>query len=318
MLTALIAAGWFFGDKKTGLSKIGQDMKTKKMQTAAVTNVAYRSKESIKILFVGDMMFDRYIKQVADKRGVDFSFQKVQSILQGNDLVVGNLEGPITNQQSVSVNSVIGAKENYIFTFDPKFATALAKENIKLVNIGNNHILNFGSAGVESTREYLTNADVEYFGDPENESGRMKVKNIKGFEIAFVNFNQFVTGAEQKTLIDIAEAKNQKVDLVILYTHWGVEFVTGEPSDKIKNLAHEFVEAGADLIVGTHPHVVQAKEEYAGKMIYYSLGNFIFDQYFRPETQKGLAVQVEIAPNGKMQFRDFFVKLNNGGQTVQL
>lgn len=311
-LVALVAVGVFLTSKKTASFGI------KNEQVIAKETVARPEKKPIKILFVGDMMFDRYIRQIADKRGAGYSFQKIQSILQSNDLVVGNLEGPITDKQSVSIDSVIGSKENYIFTFDKKFAGVLEKENIKLVNIGNNHILNFGFPGVESTRKYLSETGVEFFGDPENEENRMKIEKLKGFEIAFVNYNQFVGQAEQKTLDDLDRARAQKVDLIILYTHWGTEFVTGQPSDKIKNLAHKFIENGADLIIGTHPHVVQDKEEYAGKMIYYSLGNFIFDQYFSPETKKGLAVQVEISPEKKLQFRDFSLKMATNGQTSQL
>ena len=145
----------------------------------------------------------------------------------------------------------------------------------------------------------------------------MAFLNKNGLKIAFLNYNQFEQDAEKKTLEDIKTAQNSKADEIILYTHWGKEFVP-EAADDIKNLAHEFVDAGVDLIIGTHPHVIQNKEEYRGKMIYYSLGNFIFDQYFSPETQKGMLVQVEIDSSKKMQFKESYVKIQNNGQTLQL
>lgn len=284
-------------------------------KTSAGTNLPVDKKGNVKIFFVGDMMFDRYIRQVSEKRGYSFAFQNVETLLKDNDLIVGNLEGPITDQASVSIASKMGEHDNYIFTFDPAVTNVLLKENIKLVNIGNNHISNFGSSGVESTRKYLTQSGIDYFGDPENENSRMIVENIKGMHIAFVNYNQFVSDSEQRTIVDINKAKRLKADFIILYTHWGVEF-SPEPTEKTKKMAHKFIDDGVDLIIGSHPHVIQTKEEYNGKMIYYSLGNFIFDQYFRPETQKGLAVQAEFdASTKKIILKDFQIKIASNGQT---
>jgi poly-gamma-glutamate synthesis protein (capsule biosynthesis protein) len=306
-------ASSFFSGKKTITINNNLDQKI-----SPIVNATEKPENGVSILFLGDMMFDRYIRQIGEKKGYSFPFQKVVSLLANNDLVVGNLEGPITNNQSVSLDSKMGEKNNYIFTFDPKLAKTLAEENIKLVNIGNNHIANFGSSGIENTRDYLTQSGVDFFGDPEKIDKRMTFKNVKWLNIAFVNYNQFVLNGKQKTVDDISKAKNVKADMIIIYTHWGKEFVD-QPDQKIKELAHEFVDAGADLIIGTHPHVVQSKEEYKGKMIYYSLGNFIFDQYFDPKTQTGLAVQITIIPmNKKIEFKEFQIKMKNNGQSLIL
>ncbi|HEX8974641.1 MAG TPA: CapA family protein [Patescibacteria group bacterium] len=312
-ITLALCVGFFYLEK----NMVSSNRKTGSLQIAPVAN-AVNSSESISILFVGDMMFDRYIRQMSEKNGYAFPFQKKESILKGNDLVVGNLEGPMTDNGSISVTSKMGERDNYVFTFDPKVAQTLKDEGIRLVNIGNNHITNFGDSGIESTRKYLSQANVEFFGDPENEKGRMAVEKIKSLKIAFVNYNQFVSGAQQKTLSDINKSKNLGADVVIVYTHWGKEFVS-EPDGDIKNLAHEFIDAGADLIIGSHPHVEQTKEVYKGKTIYYSLGNFIFDQYFSPETQKGMAVRIDIDPQTKnISFKEFQVMMQNNGQTKVL
>lgn len=315
LLALAIVAGLFLMGKKTASFEL-PIIAAKSGQVSEKVSVEPNEKKPIRILFLGDIMFDRYIRQVSDRKGYDFVFQKVDSLLNDNDLVVGNLEGPITESESVSVDSVIGSRNNYIFTFNPKISEQLAKENIKLVNIGNNHISNFAGSGIESTRKFLANSGIKFFGDPEEEKNRLVIENINNTKIAFVNYNQFVSGAQQKTLSDIEKAKGLS-DFVILYTHWGKEFLT-EPGDDIKVLAHKFVDSGVDLIIGSHPHVVQTKEEYKGRMIYYSLGNFIFDQYFDPNTQKGLIVQALIDPNDKrILSKDLSVKLEKNGQTRQ-
>lgn len=315
ILISFVAVLFFAAKKTISFESSGVIIK-KQQQKKLVDTVVAKNDKPIKILFVGDMMGDRYIRQVSEKRGYAFIFQKVDDLLKSSDLVVGNLEGPITDSQSVSVNSQIGERNNYIFTFDPKFGKALADENIKLVNIGNNHISNFADIGIESTRKNLADSNIDFFGDPKNENKRLKIENIQGFKIAFINYNQFVLDAKKKTFVDIANAKKSKPDLLILYTHWGAEFIS-EPSQKIKDLAHEFVESGVDLIIGSHPHVIQNKEQYKGKTIYYSLGNFIFDQYFDSKTKQGLAVEVEIDSVSKsMQFKEHALKMTNNGQTV--
>lgn len=268
----------------------------------------------IKILFLGDIMFDRYIRQVGEKKGYDFLFQGTDNLLKDNDLVVGNLEGPITDNQSVSMNSEFGARENYIFTFDPQVAEVLKNHNINLVNIGNNHILNFGSDGLEQTKKYLDNSDVRYFCDSNNSKLRIANYELQNLKIAFVCYNQFESGEEEKTFNDIKIAK-EKADLVVLYAHWGKEYETTILRN-MEVLAHQFVDAGVDLIIGTHPHVIQKKEEYHGKRIYYSLGNFIFDQYFNPNAVKGLAVKVIITPDNRdISFQEYDLQLKNNGQT---
>lgn len=309
---AIFACGFCFF-----LFKKGINAKNSGIDNGVAVQVASQfpaTKDKIKILFLGDLMFDRWIRQVSEKRGDDFVFQKVEKLFQSEDLVVGNLEGPITDKSSVSVASELGDHNNYIFTFPPQTAEILARENIKLVSLGNNHILNQGQAGLTETEKYLDSFGVSYFC---TDDLRFRIYDLRNIKIAFVCHNQFEDNAADKTLEDIKTAKKSNVDLVILYTHWGVEFAS-DPSQKIKNLAHEFIDNGADLIIGSHPHVVQTKEIYKGKTIYYSLGNFIFDQYFRDDTQKGIGVEAAIDPaTKKIDFKEYNFSLLKNGQTVQ-
>ena len=105
-------------------------------------------------------------------------------------------------------------------------------------------------------------------------------------------------------------------DYLIVYAHWGNEYET-TPTSQQTDLAHSFIDAGADFIIGSHPHVVQTKEEYKGKMIYYSLGNMVFDQYFSTETQKGLLIEADInTDSDSISFKETTIRLEVNGQTV--
>ena len=317
LLISLVLIGLFLVGRKTAsFENVKTDVVVEKKAVGIAKAVALAEVAgSVKILFTGDIMLDRYIRQISEKRGGGFFFAGVQDLLVINDLVVSNLEGPITDNPSVSVGSEIGAHDNYIFTFDPIVASELWKNNIKLVNLGNNHILNFGADGLAQTKENLRSNKVDFFGDPTGEK-RIATWNKNGLKLAFVNYNQFEKDGIAKALDNISAAKQLNVDEIILYAHWGTEFVA-EADVKLKDLAHSFIDGGVDLIIGSHPHVVQNKEQYRGKMIYYSLGNFIFDQYFSPEAQKGLSVQVEIDSRDKnFIFIEFPVAIKGSGQTV--
>ncbi len=270
--------------------------------------------DRIAIMFVGDMMFDRYIRQVSRKKGSKFLFQESRSVLQDQDMVVGNLEGPITNNVSLSEGSEPGSENNYVFTFPPDTAKNLFDENIRLVNIGNNHILNFGENGVNSTKKYLMEAGVDFFGDPLGKE-RIFLKELRGLRIAFVNYNQFFRNGKQRALNDLRRARELSADFIVVYAHWGVEYAD-KLNEKSREMAYEFIDNGADFIVGSHPHVVQTKEEYKGKIIYYSLGNFVFDQYFDAHTKNGLAVRVEFDRKKNVNVKEIPLVMKSNGQTI--
>lgn len=267
---------------------------------------------NIRILFGGDMMFDRYIRTQSEKIGKREILRGVSKELLAADAVVANLEGPMTSNPSKSAGSSVGEARNFLFTFDPEWANVLFDMNIRIVNIGNNHILNFGEAGLIETRKFLRAAKVKFFGDPLDEFLRAYVAEIKGKKIGFVNYNQLYLDAENRALSDIVRLR-PLVDVLFVYTHWGAEYVPATSEEK--RLARLFIDRGADAVIGSHPHVVQEKEIYHEKTIYYSLGNFVFDQYFSPETKHGLVVDVAIASDNTLSFREIPVELFPDGRT---
>jgi len=254
-----------------------------------------RAKEA-KILFVGDMFFDRYIRQVSDAKGGDFVFSCIGDFLKDFDLVVGNLEGPITENPSISMGTKIESPENYTFTFPPATAKLLAKNNIKIVNLGNNHTENFGQEGVDSTKKYLTEARVNYFRN-------YTIYRIKlnGINMSFISYNEFGGDDIQKISEEIKREK-ENGQMVFVYAHWGDEY--SNVSARIKEIVALFSKNGADFIAGSHPHIILPSEKIPSTssgqrdtVVYYSLGNFIFDQYWNKEVSTGLVLELNIKGN---------------------
>ncbi|MCX6720977.1 MAG: CapA family protein [Candidatus Staskawiczbacteria bacterium] len=270
------------------------------------------------ILFVGDLMFDRGIRYYARQNGGnDFIFDKISSTLAENDLVVANLEGPITNNKSISSGTIAGSTNNYFFTFDPSVAKTMFDKNIKIVNLGNNHILNFGRDGLAQTKNYLDNEKVGYFGA--SDYPKSISTEINGIKITLISYNEFADLPEdvnQKSIIEEIQKAKGFSDVIIVYSHWGVEYSL-TATNQIRDLAHQFIDAGANLIIGSHPHVIEPIEVYKEKRIYYSLGNFIFDQYFSEDVRNGLGVEVIINKDTKqLDFSEKHFYLGNNGQTI--
>lgn len=268
-------------------------------QRALAPDVSLENREEpAKLLFVGDMFFDRSIRTTAEERGYDFLLSCVKDRFDSYDLVVGNLEGPITEQSSVSVGSVIGSWQNFTFTFAPEVASLLARHNVKAVSLGNNHIGNMGEDGVVSTREHLDLAGVGHFGGIElldekpTEVGEPVYRTeLKGEALSFIAYNQFGGMSPEEVVVRIA-AEKEDGRLVVVMAHWGEEYIP--PVSEVRRAARLFAEAGADIVIGAHPHVVQEREIIGDTPVYYSLGNFLFDQFFSEEVRRGLAVEVHI------------------------
>jgi len=275
-------------------------------------------KNYVQILFIGDTMFDRGVRYYAQKNGGnDFIFEKIDKVLKDNDLVVANLEGPITGNKSVSSGTIPGSNNNYLFTFDPSWAKTLFDNNIKIVDLGNNHILNFGRDGLAQTKDYLDGAGVGYFGAADYPKSTST--EIGGIKITFVSYNEFSElGAEleQKSVLEEIEKAKGFSDVVIVFCHWGAEYVG--PDQAMRNLGRQFIDAGAGLVIGSHSHVIGPMETYKEKRIYYSLGNFIFDQYFSEDVRRSLGIIVKINKKTKeFQFQEKNFYMNSNGQTIE-
>lgn len=265
------------------------------------------------ILFGGDLMFDRTVRLSMQENGDDFILSCIDSVLRDADLVVANLEGPITTHESVSLGSVIGSPENFTFTFPTSTATLLKRHNISLVSLGNNHIKNFGGEGVVQTKDWLARAGVRHFGDPYvSENDRVARIEVGGIPFSFISWSDWTGGTKEEVVAQIkAEVALDRRPIIM--AHWGEEYV--EPTAKMRSLAHAFVDAGAVLVIGGHPHVVQEKEFYHGVPIYYSLGNLVFDQYWNDEVRTGQLVRVIFDAKGIYGLDEFATYLESDRRT---
>lgn len=247
----------------------------------------------IKVLFVGDMMFDRTIRKIGEKEGYEKVFSCLSEEFQKYDAIFGNLEGPITKNNSVNLNTLPGGPNNMTFTFPLEIADLLYKNNFKAVSLANNHIFDFGKSDVEETREALIKAKVDWFGDP---TDLTKKTYFYDERIAVVGFNQFLgVDSVEGTVKEIKKIKTGDKEneiKIVVFAHWGEEYIEANRYQKLQ--AHAFIDAGADLVLGAHPHVIQEIETYKDKKIYYSLGNFIFDQWWEPKVRKGMGVEVTL------------------------
>jgi len=237
------------------------------------------------LLFVGDMMFDRGIEYQMKKNSVFYPFEKIENVLRGIDYVVGNLEGPIVE------HPIDYGKTSLTFNFDRNIIEGLKFAHFNILSLANNHTLNAGNIRLEETKSFLGQAEINYFGDP---VGCDKKDIFSDDKFVFVGINQtydFNCGKEK--LLELVKNLKEKNlgKLLFVSIHWGIEY-QAKASSFQKNLAHSLIDAGADLIVGHHPHVVQEIEKYKDKYIAYSLGNFIFDQNFSEETKEGSMLKV--------------------------
>ena len=265
-------------------------------------------KEPVTLLFLGDIMLDRgvelYMSQHNDWR---WPFLNVADILKEADLVFGNLESVISDK---------GEKKGSVYSFraDPKTMEGLVFAGIDVVSVVNNHSMDYGAEAFLDSLERLKEVGIAYVGGDitKLEAETVVVKVVKGIKIGMVAYTtkgsslwqagesspgiSWMDSARLSQLKkDIEEAKLYS-DILVVSLHFGEEYQK-EPSAEQQLLSRAAIEAGADLVIGHHPHVVQPIEQYKDGWIAYSLGNFIFDQGFSPETMEGMALKVELDEN---------------------
>lgn len=263
--------------------------------------------DPVRLVFVGDVMLDDGPGKVIQS-GRD-PLEPFAAMLADADFTIGNLECPIAT----------GGKplENKIFSFraHPRVASVL-KGRFNALAVSNNHSGDYGQKAFLETLEVLEKNDIPYFGGGRNLAAAHAPLWIerKGLRIAVLGYNEFkprsfeaganwpgVAWSEDSQVIaDIRAARAAGVDVVIPFMHWGWEREL-QPTERQKQLARTMIDAGADVVVGGHPHVTQGAEYYKGKLIVYSLGNFVFDGFDPPEipeTRRGWVLRLTLDGRG--------------------
>ena len=257
------------------------------------------------ILLVGDVMLDRGVEDLAKQNSIYYPFQNISHFLRGIDIVFGNLEGPVVE------NPPQFPDDSLKFAFTPEVIKGASWSHFNLFSLSNNHTPDMRKEGLEETKEWLKKYGINFVGDPLSGSSDNFNSSFSRDDITFLAFNQIFPfmDKEEEIIKTIKMVKSSNPDnFLIVSLHWGEEYkLINSPAQQ--SLARKIIEAGGDLMIGHHPHVVQNIEKYQGKLIFYSLGNFIFDQYFSTETQKGLAVGLEIYPD-RLVYRLFPFQIN--------
>ena len=254
------------------------------------------SYDTLSIVIGGDVMLDRHIRKLGQQNGYDSLFKNVAPLFMQADISIINLEGPITSSSSKTLLPDGKTTNSFFFTFDPISAKAIKNAGINIVSLANNHTDNFFRKGLDETKYYLSEQDIAWFGDPSNLENTEYIackRNLlidEPFCVALVGYHEFQQGFE-RVLADVTRLSKDYP--VIVYAHWGEEY-SGEPEERVKEKARYFVESGASLVIGTHPHVVQGHEYVAGIPVIYSLGNLVFDQYFNEEVMKGNIAEIKL------------------------
>lgn len=262
---------------------------------------------SAHLIFGGDMMFDRYIRQVTSTVGGDYIFSCIDQLILPADLVVANLEGPITSHESVAT------ADNLRFTFPLGTAQLLKRHNVHVVHLGNNHMLDFSRDGLLETVAALDFTGIQHFGNPDLPEAEKVLRIVlQGISLSFVSWSDWTSDKTDHTVAQVRKER-EAGRIPIVYTHWGDEY-TAAP-ERTKVLARQFVDSGAELVVGSHSHVEGEHEIYKGKHIYYSLGNFIFDQYFDESVRNGILLDVELSKEGVLSVVRVPIVLNSDGRT---
>lgn len=248
------------------------------------TNEVAQPDSRVTLLALGDLMLDRNVRRHTAQYGLDRIFTNVERLFSGTDLTIVNSEGSFTNLPPDK------NPHTFSFTFDPRHLTTLKKLGFNFFSLANNHADNFGATGMNQTKKNIRAAELNYFGDPRNATELSTIANVRGLKIALVGFHELSNVNFDKVISEIKKLRPQ-VDKIIVYPHWGTEYEL-KFTAKQQNLAHQFIDAGADVVIGSHPHVVEPLEIYKNRAIFYSLGNFVFDQMFSAETQEELAVGI--------------------------
>lgn len=248
----------------------------------AVPHAAYAQK--IVLTAVGDIMLAGSGTTTFARRGYDYPFSVTGGELRRSDITVGNLEAPLTGRGT----EFTGKK--YRFKVSPKAAAALRTAGFSVVTLANNHIMDFGETGLRETMKNLASEKILHAGAGENLSAARRPALIerKGKKIAFLAYSltqplEYFAGENRAGTApgyarffreDIRQAKSA-ADYVVVSFHWGAELAVFPKSYQV-DAARRAIDAGADLIIGHHPHVLQGVERYRGGLILYSLGNYAF------------------------------------------
>jgi poly-gamma-glutamate capsule biosynthesis protein CapA/YwtB (metallophosphatase superfamily) len=277
-------------------------------------SVASNDSERVSLAFVGDVLLGEYVETLLYRHGFDYPYEHVNDILQKADFAAANMETAI-----VSNREKPGLK-TYEFRSDPDALPAFHEAGFDLVSLANNHAMDYGADGLRETMQHLKESEIAHVGAGENADDAYAPVYIEknGLRIAVLGFSRVVPFVEWKVgknTLGIAEtydytrpveaikSAKAEADIVVVMVHWGDERTALPLPDEQVDLGHRYIDAGADLVIGSHPHVLQGFEYYKDRWIAYSLGNFIFTKSKDPLTYDSGILQAECRKGGACELQ---------------
>lgn len=273
---------------------------------APITASAVKPDAAVTFLAVGDIMISRGVARSIDRANDPLApFRRMDPIFRSTDFNFGNLESPVgPNERIVGKGLVFNARRRDM--------ASLREYNFRVLNIANNHALDQGLTGLKNTREVLAENGLTPLGAGNDltDAWRPKTIEVRGIKIGFVGAsyssindngalrNDHVARIEDTERLReaIGELKQLGTHFIVATMHAGTEYVRN-PNPSQTAFARAAIDFGADVVIGAHPHWIQTIERYRGKLIFYSLGNFVFDQEWSQDTKEGLAVKITIIPD---------------------
>ncbi|WP_372999416.1 CapA family protein [Lutispora sp.] len=269
-------------------------------------------KKTIIISMVGDMLFHGTVDSYMKKYGDGYVLEGYGPLMKESDIVLGNLE------TSISKRGVPMEGKEYTFRGRPDVLKILKDNNFSAVSIANNHVLDFGIDAFLDTLDNLKKYELLYAGGGRNKEEAVKGTIIekKDIKVGFLAFTKVVPVVEwyagknkpgiigaykvhEKEFVKTIQEMKKNCDVLVVSVHWGQEGTT-TIRDEEKYIAHSMIDAGADIIMGHHTHVVQGIEIYKDKPIFYSLGNFIFTTSRIDINNKTIMANVEVDMEGNI------------------
>lgn len=271
-------------------------------QKKSITSNKQKILNQYTLVFGGDVMLARHVQERQIEKGnFACAFSNIADYFSRADLAVVNLESPLTDKGPYP-------KSGFIFKAREENIAGLKSAGIDAVFLANNHFGDAGSYGMDFTFQFLSGEGIEFVGAGQNrsEAYQGKIIQVGSLRVGLVNqsYNVPYYAATDKkpgiAVLDldklkqsILELRSQGADIIIASLHGGIEYVRNPNQEQVA-FAHSAIDAGADLVIGHHPHWIQTIEKYKGRYIFYSLGNLIFDQNWSQETSEGLVVAVKV------------------------
>ena len=229
--------------------------------------------QKITMTFVGDCTFGRNQKAVYensfdemyDQKGPDYFFEKVRDLFEADNITVINLEGSLTTSTDIQ-------DKLWNHKGDPEYTAIMTGSSVEVATMGNNHRLDYGQSGCDETEKVLNEAGIAYCYDD-----IYLVYEVDGIKVGFVSVNEHYDGTAVEVWLKegYRYLRDQGCKIVVACIHWGDD-KTSVINDYQIELGHKVIDWGYDLVIGNHPHVLQAIEMYKGRFIAYSLGNFSY------------------------------------------